>query len=113
MGDPGSNEVRVDLPGASAPVTLPAGWSATTRPNDVVTIVSPEGDLRVAFLIVPQEGTPEEMAGRAWQAFDGSFDFPVLQKRSMPGANGWDAVFQVVYNVPEAAGWHSLHGLGP
>ncbi|HUJ41511.1 MAG TPA: serine hydrolase domain-containing protein [Candidatus Acidoferrales bacterium] len=67
-----------------------------------MTIIAPEGDLRVAFVIVPLEGTPEEMAARAWQAFDSSFDFPVLQKMPLPGAGGWDAVFQVVYNVPEA-----------
>jgi CubicO group peptidase (beta-lactamase class C family) len=96
------SEVRVSLPGTSAPAKLPAGWSLGTEPGDVVTVVTPEGDLRVAFVIVPHEGTPEEMAGRAWRAFDSSFDFPVLQKIPMPGAGGWDAVFQVFYNVPVA-----------
>jgi len=102
MGDPSPSEVRVNLPGASAPVTLPAGWSFETQPSDVVTIVSPEGDLRAAFLVAPLEGTPEEIAERAWRALDSSFDLPVLQKRSMPGIGGWDAVFQIFYNVPEA-----------
>ena len=58
---------------------------AGTDPADVLTIMSPEGDLRVAFVVVPLEGTREEMAGRAWRAFDSSFDFPVLQKLPMPG----------------------------
>lgn len=102
MADALSNEIRVNLPGAPTPVTLPAGWSLGTEPDDVVTIISPEGDLRVAFLIVPHEGTPEEMAWRAWRAFESSFDFPVLQKMPMPGAGGWDAIFQIVYNIPEA-----------
>jgi CubicO group peptidase (beta-lactamase class C family) len=102
VGDPSSNEIRVNLPGASAPVKLPGGWSLGTEPGGAVMIVSPEGDLRVAFVIVPLEGTPEEMAAAAWRAFDSSFDFPVLQKMPMPGAGGWDAVFQVFYNVPEA-----------
>lgn len=102
MGDPSSNEVRVNLPGASAPVTLPTGWSLGTELGDAVTILSPEKDLRLAFVIVPLAGTPEEMAGRAWRALDSNFDLPVLQKMPMPGAGGWDAIFQVIYNVPEA-----------
>lgn len=102
MGDPSSNELRVTLPGASALVTLPAGWSLGPEAGDVVTILSPEGDLRLAFVIVPLAGTPEEMAGRAWRAIDSNFDFPVLQKMPMPGAGGWDAILQVIYNVPEA-----------
>ncbi|HTU35449.1 MAG TPA: serine hydrolase domain-containing protein [Candidatus Acidoferrum sp.] len=102
MEDPSVSEVRVNLPGAPAPVTLPRGWSVGTEPAEAVTIVSPEGDLRVAFVVVPLEGTPEQMAAAAWRAFDSRFDFPVLQKMPMPGAGGWDAIFQVVYNVPEA-----------
>lgn len=81
---------------------LPGVWSLGPEPGDVVTIIGPEGDLRVAFLIVPFQGKPEEVAAAAWRAFDCDFDFPVLHKISMPGAGGWDAIFQVVYNVPEA-----------
>jgi len=102
MEDSSRDGIRVTLPGASAPVKLPGGWLLGSEPRDVVTIVSPERDLRVAFVVVPHEGAPEEMAGRAWRAFDSNFDFPVLQKMPMPGAGGWDAIFQVVYNVPEA-----------
>ncbi|HEV2388054.1 MAG TPA: serine hydrolase domain-containing protein [Candidatus Acidoferrales bacterium] len=102
MEEPPSDEIRVNLPGAPGPVKLPGGWSLGSEPGDVLTMVSPEGDLRVAFVIVPFEGMPEEMAAAAWRAFDSSFDFPVLQKTPMPGAGGWDAVFQVVYHVPEA-----------
>jgi CubicO group peptidase (beta-lactamase class C family) len=101
MGDPSPSEIRVNLPGASAPVTLPAGWSLGSETSDVVTVVGPEGDLRATFLVLPLQGTPEEVAQRAWRAFDSSFDLPVLQKRSMPGIGGWDAVFQIFYNVPE------------
>lgn len=102
MGDSSSTEIRVTLPGASAPVTLPPGWSLGTEPGDVVAIASPEKDLRLAFVIVPLAGTPEEMVGRAWRALDSRFDLPVLQKMPMPGAGGWDAIFQIIYNVPEA-----------
>jgi CubicO group peptidase (beta-lactamase class C family) len=102
MGDPSPSDIRVNLPGASAPTTLPGGWSVAAEPGDVVTIVSPEGDLRAAFLVLPLAGEPEEVAQKAWRTFDSTFDLPVLQKRSMPGIAGWDAVFQIFYNVPEA-----------
>ena len=102
MENPLPNEGRVNLPGVSAPAALPAGWSQAGEAGNAVTIVSPEGDLRVAFVIVPHEGTPEEMAAAAWRGFDSSFDFPVLQKIQIPGHGGWDVAFQVVYNVPAA-----------
>ena len=102
MQDQSPNEIHVSLPGASAPFTLPAGWSLAIEPGDVLTIVTPEGDLRVAFVILPFEGTPEDVAAKAWRSIDSSFDFPVLQKMPMPGAGGWDEIFQVVYSVPEA-----------
>jgi CubicO group peptidase (beta-lactamase class C family) len=111
MGAPPPSEIRVNLPGASTPVTLPAGWSLATPPGEMVTIISPEGDLRVVFLILPLQGTPEEMAQRAWRAFDNSFDFPVLQKMQTPGAGGWDTVFQIFYNVPEAQSRFAAAGL--
>ena len=100
MNDQSPNEIRVILPGASAPVKLPAGWSLGSEPRDVVTIVCPEGDLRVAFLVVPHEGTPEEIADRAWREFDSSFDFPVLQKMPMPGAGGWTRYFKLSTTFP-------------
>jgi CubicO group peptidase (beta-lactamase class C family) len=102
MEDSSQDGIRVNLPGASGPVKLSEGWSLGTEPSDAVTIVSPERDLRVAFVITPLEGTPEEMAGKAWRAFDSKFDFPVLQKMPMPGGGGWDAIFQIVYNIPES-----------
>ena len=104
MGDGFSppNEVRIVLPGSSASTPLPSGWSLEPKPEPPLTVVSPEGDLRVAFATAPLAGTPEEIAGQSWRLFDGSFDFPVLQKVQMPGSSGWDAIFQIVYNVPAA-----------
>lgn len=108
MGDASPNEIRVILPGASAAVMLPGGWSLGTEPSDVFTVIAPEGDLRVAFVVVPLEGTPEEMAGRAWRVFDSSFDFPVLRKIPMltagavSGSGGWNEQFQIAYDVPES-----------
>ena len=64
MGDPSASEIRVNLPGAPAPVTLPAGWSRGIELGDVVTILSPEADLRVGFVIVRHEGTPYRLERR-------------------------------------------------
>jgi len=97
-----SEEIRVALPGSLAPISLPAGWSRASEPSGAVTIIGPEGDLRVAFLICALDGTPEEISGRAWRVFDPGFDFPVRQKIQMPGSGGWEAVFQIVHNVPAA-----------
>src|SRR5260370_758701 len=102
MEAPSLSEIRVNLPGACAPTKLPAGWSRGSDPADVLTIISAESDLRVAFVGVALAGTTEESAGLAWRLFDSGFDFPVRQKMQMPGSNGWDAIFQIVYNVPAA-----------
>jgi hypothetical protein len=88
------NEVRIVLPGSSVATPLPSGWSLGQEPNPLLTVVSPEGDLHVAFGRSPLVGTPEETAGTAWRLFDSGFDFPVRQKMQMPGNNGWDAIFQ-------------------
>ena len=88
------------LPGCVTPITLPAGWSRPSEPSGAVTIIGPEGDLRVGFLICALDGTPEEVARGAWRVFDPGFGFPVRQKTQMPGGGGWDAVFQIVYTLP-------------
>lgn len=95
-------EVCVVLPGSSAATALPSRWSLVSDRGPAVTVLSPEGDLHVIFAMDAMAGTPEEIAGRAWRLFDSSFSFPVLQKVQMPGSSGWDAIFQIVYNVPAA-----------
>ncbi len=42
----------------------------------------------------------EEIAGRAWQQVDPGFRYPVLQQAESPSNEGWDRVFQIVYNIP-------------
>lgn len=95
-------EIRVALPGSVAPINLPAGWSRASEPSGGVTIVGPEGDLRVAFLMCALDATPEEIAYGAWRVFDSGFDFPARQKIPIPGIGGWDAGFQIIHNVPSA-----------
>src|SRR5260370_12913614 len=102
MENSSPKEIRMVLRGSSAATPLPSGWSLGQEPRPLLTVVSPEGDLHVAFATGPIAGTPEETAGSAWRLFDSSFDFPVLQKVQMPGSSGWDAISQIVYNVPAA-----------
>ena len=102
MEESSPNGTRVVLPGSSAATPLPSGWSLAQEPRPLLTVVSPEGDLHVAFATGPLACTPEETARPAWRLFVSSFDFPVLQKVQMPGSSGWDAIFQIVYNVPAA-----------
>ncbi len=102
MEESSPNGIRIVLPGSSAATPLPSGWSLGQEARPLLTVVSPEGDLHVAFATGPSAGTPEETAGSAWRLFDSSFDFPVLQKVQMPGSSGWDAISQIVYSVPAA-----------
>jgi CubicO group peptidase (beta-lactamase class C family) len=102
MENSSPKEISIVFPGSSAAARLPSGWSLAQEPRPLLTVVSPEGDLHVAFATGPLAGAPEETAGPAWRLFDSSFDFPVFQKVEMPGSNGWDAIFQIVYNVPAA-----------
>src|SRR5260370_30984321 len=102
MENSSPKEIRIVFPGSSAATPLPSGWSLGQEPRPLLTVVSPEGDLHVAFATGPVAGTPEGTAVAAWRLFDSSFDFPVLQKVQMPGSSGWDAIFQIVYNVPAA-----------
>ncbi len=80
MENRSSEEIRVALPGSLAPIKLPAGWSRASEPSGGVTIVGPEGDLRVAFIICALDGTPEEIARRARKYSSCS-----LARRQKPG----------------------------
>lgn len=88
MENPSSNQIHVNLPGASAPVILPGGWSLGSEPGDAVTIIGPEGHVRVAFVIAPLKGMPEELATAAWRAFDGNFNFLLLYNVPVPVPTG-------------------------
>ena len=102
MEESSPNGIRIVLPDSPAATQLPSGWSLEQEARPLLTVVSPEGDLHVAFATGPIAGTPEEAAGSAWRLFDSSFDLPVLQKVQMPGSSGWDAISQIVYSVPAA-----------
>jgi len=102
MEESSPNGIRIVLPGSSAATPLPSGWSLAQEARPLLTVVSPEGDLHVAFATGPIAETPEKTAGPAWRLFDSSFDFPVLHKDQMPGSGGWDAISQIVYSVPAA-----------
>ena len=100
MRDVFQKQTSVTLPGAVVATLLPKGWTLESSPNRVLTIVGPERDLRVGFGTAPMHGDAEEVASAAWRQFDSSFDLPVLQRAQAPGENGWDAIFQIVYNTP-------------
>jgi hypothetical protein len=49
MEESSPNGIRIVLPGSSAATPLPSGWSLGQEARPLLTVVSPEGDLRVAF----------------------------------------------------------------
>src|SRR5260370_41761245 len=100
MENSSPKEIRMVLRGSSAATPLPSGWSLGQEPRPLLTVVSPEGDLHVAFATGPVAGTPEETAVPAWRLFDSSFDFPVLQKVQMPGSSGVVCAFKYWYTYP-------------
>jgi hypothetical protein len=89
-----SGEIGVALPGSREPIKLPLGWSQASERSDVVTIIGPEGDLRVVFVVCALDGTPEEIACRAWRAFDPAFDFPALRRFRCLGPAGRTRAFR-------------------
>lgn len=93
-------DIEALLPNSLSPITLPKGW--TVAGSEPLTILSPERDLRCTFLVRPFTGTAEEISTAAWCEVNPAFTYPVLAKGEMPSTEGWDKVFQVVYDIPSA-----------
>ena len=91
------------LPEASEPFMLPLGWSIVEEAAHP-TVLGPEGDLRIAFLVLPQSGEPAEIAMQAWRMVEEGFDQPIRQQTEAAAAGGWDAAHQIVYVAAQSGG---------
>ncbi len=93
--------VRITLPEMSAALDLPAGWTLDeTAPAP--TLVGPEGDLRVAYVVLPNDRPPEAIAAAAWRMVEPGFDATVRSQAEGTPAEGWDVAYQIVYATPAA-----------
>lgn len=97
------NSISLILPDATKPFLLPADWSiAEDAPHP--TVLSPEADLRIAFLVLPTGGEPAAIALQAWRMVEPDFDQPIRQQAEAAAAGGWDATHQIVYLAAQSGG---------
>jgi CubicO group peptidase (beta-lactamase class C family) len=79
--------------------SLPAGWTLE-RAENAATMIVPEGDLRVTFVEVEMRGTAQETALDAWRKIQPEFSSTAIQQYALPAEEGWDEMFQILYQVP-------------
>lgn len=94
-------QIEIKFPNGDQPVLLPKGWTRAEN-TELLTAVSPEGDLRCTFLIVPLAGNAEETSKTAWLQVDSTFDRSIAAQGEVPSTEGWDKISQVVYVTPAA-----------
>jgi CubicO group peptidase (beta-lactamase class C family) len=80
---------------SGATFTASAGWTVEERPEGI-TLVAPEGDLRVTQVEVAEPDRDTAVAA-AWKRIDPSFALKVAQAQDLPAREGWDAIAQIVY----------------
>src|SRR5579862_3078875 len=74
---PHAPDVVVLLPEAAEPIPLPKGWSVDGAVA-ALTLVAPEGDIRVTFVALQATAKAADDALAAWRAIDAGFALPVL-----------------------------------
>jgi hypothetical protein len=75
--------------------STPEGWRL-----DGSTLVGPEEDLSVAFVEMESGDDAQKTALTAWESVDPAFDSKVLRDVAMAPQGAWDAMHQIVYEVP-------------
>jgi hypothetical protein len=95
------SQVYIAMPDAALPVLLPAGWTVINQ-GDPLTVMGPESDLTMFFLVRPVGSDTEQLFRLAWQQAEPEFDLLVGQTVEMPSTDGWDTVVQVSYRTPES-----------
>lgn len=95
------SEIYIAMPDVAQPVALPNGW-AVTNESEPLTVIGPESDLNLSFVVSSGSTEAEELFRRAWQLVKPDFDLPVKQKVEMPATDGWDKAVQVIYSTLES-----------
>lgn len=92
-------ELRVTLPDALSEVVLPKGWTVVEG-EDLLTVLGPEQDLKVAFVAEAAVDDPDGQMLGVWRKLEPGFDAGVRQRVESPAADGWEKVWQIVYETP-------------
>ena len=77
--------------------SISAGWSFD---DETKKLTSPEGDLTAYLLEKKAEADLDALSLNCWKQINPQFNYPVLQKVSPPAKDGWEAVRQLVYEIP-------------
>lgn len=73
------------LPNSDKPVSLPVGW--TVDSSDPLTLIGPEGDLRLTLLVAPATAGMQHIAQHAWTHIDLLSTIPSSSKPKYPPPN--------------------------
>jgi CubicO group peptidase (beta-lactamase class C family) len=98
-----NSKTYVAFPDAPVSVALPPGWTELVAAG-ALTVVGPEGDLRMSFVVRPISPNIEELLCLAWQQVNPGFDLSVRQTVEVPDTDGWDKAIQAVYSTPHSEG---------
>jgi len=83
----------------SSRLSVSRGWTVQ-KAEDFVTLVPPEQDFTITFLERPFSAPIHEVTQAAWQHVRGSFTLIPFEESSFPNSAGWDAQYQISYDVP-------------
>jgi hypothetical protein len=86
------------MPDTGIPVALPDGWTECSDETPL-TVVGPEADLRMSFVVGVGGSDQEAVFREAWLRVNPGFDLTVRHAVEIPGTEGWDKAFQA------RAGW--------
>lgn len=85
---------------AGATFEAPKGWTLKKAP-DVITIVAPEGDVRITFYDAREKDAAKAVA-LAWKRVDPKLALKVKTTNKPPPRDGWEEVTHFVYDTPAA-----------
>lgn len=81
---------------------IPYGWTAKSGKSHS-ELLSPEGDLLIRFVSMPTLGKFDDDIAAAWKIVDSDFSLKPLTKAKPPTKEGWEAIYQIVYDTPTSA----------
>jgi len=93
--------VNVTMPDAPLPIVLPDGWTVVGA-GDPLTVMGPESDLQLSFLVRPAADDMAGLLDRVWREVKPGFDIPMYAKAEMPAKDGWDGEVDIAYDTPES-----------
>ncbi|MGD0734184.1 MAG: serine hydrolase domain-containing protein [Terracidiphilus sp.] len=91
---------NVTMPDAPSPTPLPEGWTVVNL-GDSLTVMGPETDLQLSFLVRPVVDDIADLLHGVWREIKPGFDIPILQKVEVPAKDGWDGEIDIAYDTPE------------